>query len=289
MQTPTWLDKTAYPFTSRYVDLPDGRMHYVDEGSGEVLLMTHGLPAWSFLYRHLITALREDYRVIAIDHLGYGLSDRPADYDYRPATAARNLEAFIQALDLHSLTLVVHDFGGPITLSYAVQHPANIRRLVLFNTWMWSLQDDPSKRLVVGLLGGAVGRFLYNRFNFEANVIMRSAYGDKSKLTRAIHDQYRGPFQHPDTRYAAWRFTQELLKSGEWYDSLWAERAALRDLPALLLWGLRDPVFGKAYLERWQTLFPEARVVTYPKTGHFVQEEQPEVITPIIQTFLQHT
>lgn len=286
MTQPAWLDRDAYPFESHFLELPEGRMHYVDEGSGDVILMVHGTPTWSFLYRHLIAGLRDQYRVIVPDKLGFGFSDKPEGFSYMPHDQARTLAAFIDALNLKDITLVVHDYGGPTGLAYALDHPENVRRLVLLNTWMWSLKDDFQKRLVSGFLGSPLGKLLCLRFNFEVNVIMPSAYADRSRLTAAIHDHYRGPQEDPTARYAVWVYGRELLASGAWYDSLWERRAALRDIPALLLWGTKDIVFGPDYLERWQGVFSKARTVTYPTTGHYVQEEQGAALVPVIQEFM---
>lgn len=286
-QQPDWLDKQAYPFSSHVLDLDAGRIHYVDEGEGETILMVHGTPTWSFLYRHLIRDLRDDYRVIALDKPGFGLSGRPTNYGYTPAEQAATLAAFIAALDLRDITLVVHDFGGPTGLAYALDHPANVRRLVLFNTWLWSLRGDWQKRLVGGLLSSPLGRMLCLRHNLEVNVIMPAAYGDRSRLSRASHDHYRQPSADDTARWAIWVYARELLASAEWYEGLWARRDALRDIPALLLWGMKDPVFTPSYLARWQTLFPDAAAVTFPDCGHFVQEEVPDKALPHLRSFLK--
>jgi haloalkane dehalogenase len=281
-----WVDREVYPFESHYLDLSVGRMHYIDEGEGDVILMVHGTPTWSFLYRHLISGLQDNYRVVAPDHLGFGLSDKPSDYSYRPADQAQNLHAFIDALDLKDITLVVHDFGGPIGLSYAVSQPQNVRRLLLFNTWMWSLNDYRDKAILGRIFGSPLGRWLYKRFGFSVNVILPGAYGDRSTLTPDIHNQYRHPLNDGNARHATWVYARELLDSSDWYDSLWARREVLADKPVLLLWGMKDPAFGPKYLERWRELFNDAQTHEFPDTGHFVQEEQGETLLPIISEFL---
>src|SRR5262249_20412588 len=133
MHNTDWIDRTEYPFTSRYLDLDAGRMHYVDEGEGHPIVMVHGTPDWSFLYRHLIKPLSVGYRCIAPDHLGFGLSDKPIGWGYRPADHARNLRALIDHLGLERYTLVVHDFGGPIGLACAIERPEQVERLVISN------------------------------------------------------------------------------------------------------------------------------------------------------------
>jgi haloalkane dehalogenase len=284
----TWLNKEMYPFDSHRVTVPDGDIHYVDEGSGDVIVMVHGTPTWSFLYRHLITALRAQYRVIALDLLGSGLSDKPDGYSYRPEDQARNLQAFIQRLDLQDITLMVHDFGGPIGLSYAINHPRNVRRLVLFNTWMWSLKNDPQIALVGRLIGSKFGRFLYRHLDFEFKVIVPSVYADRSKLTPAIEAHYRAPFEKDEngTIDIAWIYARELLGSSDWFHTLWEQRDTIQDIPALLLWGMQDRAFGPPQLKRWRGVFTDAEIHELDDSGHFVQEEKGAEVAPIITDFL---
>ena len=283
-----WLDKQMYPFESHFVDVPDGRMHYVDEGSGDVILMVHGTPTWSFLYRHFIRELKQDYRVIAPDHLGSGLSEKPDGYSYRPEDQARNLQAFIEALNLQNFTLMVHDFGGPIGLSYAINQPDNVRHLVLMNTWMWSLHDDLQIRLAGGLLGGKFGRFLYRHLDIEFKVILPSVYADRSKLTPAVEAHYRAPFEETEggTIDIAWIYARELLNSSDWFASLWQQRDKIRDIPALLMWGIQDRAFGPPQLKRWRGFFTHAEIHELPDSGHFVQEEKGAEVVPLIRDFL---
>ncbi len=135
---PSWIDREHYPFAPHYVDLPDGRMHYVDEGHGPVIVMVHGTPTWSFMYRHLIAGLAPHFRCIVPDHIGFGLSERPLPYTLTTADHARNLHLLIEQLGLRDVTLMVHDFGGPIGLGYAIDHPENVRAQIITNTWLWS-------------------------------------------------------------------------------------------------------------------------------------------------------
>ena len=120
MENITWLNEQEYPFKPHYFDVGPGRIHYVDEGSGETVVMVHGSPVWSFIYRHLIKGLQANYRCIALDHLGFGLSDKPQKWIYTPEAHSDNLTKLIEHLQLKDITLVVHDFGGPIGLHYAI-------------------------------------------------------------------------------------------------------------------------------------------------------------------------
>ena len=123
-----------YPFASHYFDTGGRRMHYVDEGAGPAVVMLHGNPTWSFYYRELITALRDSYRVIAPDHIGCGLSDKPQDYPYTLATHIENLERLLDHLGLDDITLAMHDWGGAIGCGFAVRHPQRVGRLIVLNT-----------------------------------------------------------------------------------------------------------------------------------------------------------
>ena len=280
-----WVDRRLYPFRPRYLDVGPGRMHYVDEGEGPVVVLVHGTPTWSFLDRHLIRELSRDHRVIALDHLGFGLSDKPTGWSYRPEDHARNLEHLIEHLELRDITLVVHDFGGPIGLSYAIRHPQTVRALVLFNTWMWSLEGTPTER-VSKFMGGPIGRFLYTRLNLSPRVLLKAAFGDKRKLTREVHRHYIEAFSTPEERYGPWVLARELIGSSDWYESLWQHRSHLAAKPSLILWGMKDPAFGRDALERWQAALTNARTIEFPEAGHFVQEESPEEVARAIRTFL---
>lgn len=273
---PDWLDRGLYPFEPHSFETPDGRMHYVDEGTGPPVVLVHGTPTWSFLWRGLIRALAPTHRVVAPDHLGFGLSDKPPDAPYRPEDHARRLASLIDGLGLENPAIVVHDFGGPIGLSVALDRLDDVRAVVLYNTWMWSLAADASAARASRLLGGSIGRWLYTRLNLSPRVLLPAAFADRATLTPEIHRHYLRPFPDALSRHAPAALARELVASSDWYDGLWARRDLLADVPALLVWGERDPTFGPADLRRWRAALPHARVLTFPGAGHVVQEEVPE-------------
>ena len=284
-----WVDHTAYPFRSRFFGSSHGRMHYVDEGNGAPLVLVHGTPTWSFLYRHLIASLSRSFRIIAVDHLGFGLSEKPEHAPCRPADHARRLATLIDHLGLSDITMVVHDFGGPIGLSYAIERPENVRALVLFNTWMWSLAGDPRAERASRLAAGPLGRLLYRRLNISPRWLMPLVYGDRTRLTPAIHAHYIKPFGSAADRTAPWILARELAGSAAWYESLWARRAALASKPALLLWGLMDPTFGTEALARWRSALPGAELEEFSDAGHFVPEEIGLALVPRIASFVRRS
>jgi haloalkane dehalogenase len=284
---PAWLDRQAYPFTPRRMTLGPGTVSYLDEGNGEPILFVHGTPTWSFEYRHLIRGLSADHRCIAPDHLGFGLSERPADFPYTPEAHARVLAELVDRLGLERFTLVAHDFGGPIGLPLALDRPERIRGLVLLNTWMWSFAGDRDMTRKARLAGGRLGRFLYRRLNLSLQTITPHAYGDRRKLTPAIHRQYLAPFPDADGRgRVLWALARSLLGSSDHYDSLWQRRERLAGLPALILWGMRDSAFRPQLLERWRTALPRAQVVELAEAGHWPHEEAPAEVLRQVSAFL---
>jgi haloalkane dehalogenase len=285
---PAWLDRTDYPFQQHSLVLTDGSVNYIDEGRGEVLLFVHGTPTWSFEYRHLIKSLAKRYRCIAPDHLGFGLSARPAAFAYSPEAHAGVLREFVDRLGLDRFTLVVHDFGGPIGLPLALDRPSRVARVILMNTWAWPLDDDPKMAKGARLIGGAVGRFLYRYANASLKAIMPSAYGDRKKLTPAIHAQYLNVFRDRDARVLVLHaLAKSLLASRAHYQSLLDRIAPLRQMPVLIIWGLKDSAFQPYQLERWRSLLPNAVVVPIANAGHWPHEEEPAAVVAAIDQFLQ--
>jgi haloalkane dehalogenase len=284
---PPWLDREAYPFSNRWLELPGGaRMHYVDEGAGPTILFVHGTPTWSFEWRHLIAGLRGRFRCVAPDNLGFGLSGRPRDAPYTPEWHASNLAELVDRLGLDDFTLVVHDYGGPIGLPLALDGRGRVRRLVVFNTWMWSFRGDAGVERPYRLLKGALGRFLYRRLNLSLRVITPSAYANRRKLTPAIHAQYLAPFPDFDSRERVlWALARALMQSDAYYDSLWQRRDRLKGIPALLVWGMKDPAFKPHQLERWREILPGQEVVELP-VGHWPHEEAPQQVLEAVEAFL---
>jgi len=279
---PPWVDRLEYPFEPHGLDVEGGRLSYVDEGEADPIVMVHGTPTWSFMYRHLIRALSPRYRCVAPDHLGFGLSERPADWSYRPADQARNLARLIETLKLKDITLAVHDFGGPIGLAYALDHPENVRRLVIFNTWMWSFAGDRHVEWFAWLLGGRLGRYLYERRAFSVRVMLRHAVADRKRYTRAVEQQYL----HALDGHATWLYARELIGSSAWYASLWARRDRIAQIPAILIWGMKDPAFAR-YLPRWRQLFERAEVVQLADCGHAPPEERAPESLLFLTRFLE--
>lgn len=281
-----WIDRNEYPFAPQYFEAPAGRLHYVDEGQGEVVVMLHGNPAWSFLYRKLIRQLSSRYRCIAPDHIGFGLSDKPADWSYLPEEHAKNLAALIGHLGLKNVTLVMQDWGGPIGMHYALTHPANIARLVVMNTWAWPVNRDFHFVSFSALMGGPIGRLLIRKRNFFAGTFMRAAFGDKSKLSEAAHRHYLRALPSEADRKGCYVFPKQIVAATPWLAQLWSRIAVLEDKPTLFVWGMKDVAFREKELLRWQKALPNSDTVRLPTVGHFIPEEAPEELGRAVAAFL---
>lgn len=282
--TPAWVEDSLYPFDSRIIELEAGKMHYIDEGKGEVLLFVHGTPTWSFVYRKLIKELAADYRCIAIDHLGFGLSEKVEGFSGKPEDHAANLAEFIQKIDLRNITLVVHDFGGPIGLGAGIQLAGRIKQVVLMNSWLWATKEDPAAQKVDSMVNSWVGKFMYLNMNFSAKVLLKQAFSDKKLLSKEVHQHYLKPFPEKASRKSLLQLAQALVGSSDWYHAQWENLHRLADKEWLILWGMKDPFLGKSYLERWKNRLPFARVREVD-SGHFVQEEKADEVISEISAF----
>ena len=285
MQTPSWLDRTEYPFASHWHSIDGAQMHYLDEGPKDdphPIVIVHGTPTWSFEWRHVVRTLARTRRVIVPDHLGFGLSDKPTLAAYEPEAHARRLASLLDALALPRVTLVVHDFGGPIGIGAFRDHLDRVERLVITNSWFWPVDDDRRAVSISRFVRGPIGRLLYLWLSFSVRILLPSALGDRKLLTRAIHRQYFGPFGSRAERRAPWVLGCELAGSSAFYATLWAIRARLASIPTSIVWGERDPAFGPAYLARLRTALPQAVVRTLPKVGHFPAEEAPDEVSRAI-------
>jgi haloalkane dehalogenase len=282
---PEWLDTNFYPFEHHYFDLPEGRMHYVDEGEGDVILFVHGTPTWSFLYRDFIKHLSKTHRCVAVDHLGFGLSDKPADYPGRPQDHAKNLHELIRHLDLGNITLVVHDFGGPIGLGAALEQPDRVNKIVIFNTWLWETASNPAVKKINKIANSMLGRFLYLRLNFSPKILLKKGFTDKSKLSKEVHRHYTKPFPDKDSRQSLLRLAESLYGSSDWYQAQWEKLSVLQNKSWLILWGTQDEFITTDYLKVWADRLPRVQVKTFD-CGHFVQEERATKAIESIQSFL---
>lgn len=280
-----WLDTAEYPFAPFYFDVNGHKLHYIDEGRGETIVFVHGTPSWSFDFRNVIKALKTDFRCLAIDLMGFGLSDKPELYNYSTRNHAKTFEKFILEKGLEDITLVVHDFGGPIGLNFAIQHPEKIKRLVVLNSWLWSSEGDPEFAKLSKALKSPLLPFLYRRFNFSPGFIMPKTFGER-KLSKDVRKQYTKPFADKTQRNGTLAFAGSLLNDQDWFEELWNKRSAIADKPTLFIWGMKDPVVKPRYLDKFLTGFRNSSAVKLETSGHFPQEEQPDEVVKSIRDFV---
>jgi len=286
--------KHLYPFKSHYMDLDGLQYHYVDEGRGEPVVMVHGNPTWSFYYRELIKSLSGRYRTIAPDHIGCGLSDipPPSQYNYTLQTRIDDLDQLIGSLTgPEKISLILHDWGGMIGMAYALRHPQKISRLIVLNTAAF-LPPDAKKipmRLHLIRNSGPLAAIAVLGFNLFAlgALYMASHRG----LAREVKRGLIAPYNCWKNRIATLKFVQD-IPLGEKDPSYMVVQQTgeqlhrLSKLPMLICWGEHDFVFDSDYLAEWQRRFPDAEIHRFPDAGHYVLEDVPEKIVPLIDRFL---
>lgn len=291
------IELDNYDFDSHYVNIAEGRIHYVDEGSGPTLLMVHGNPTWSYLYRHMIHGLKDKFRCVAIDQLGFGLSDKPADADYSVRAHNRRLGEIIEQIGLEKFTPVVQDWGGPITLRWAVDHKDRIERLVILNTigFVPKREDlNLTKIWALGLLGSLktplLGELLIRGLHLFVRRGVPGAIYNKRSKTRERLKGYLLP--HPDyaSRAGILKFPREIPVSPFHHNIAYLREieAGLEgwDVPTQIIWGMKDPAFNIGLARHFERLLPNhAPTVEIPNASHFLQEDTPEPIVEAIRTF----
>ena len=282
----------TFVFEQNFLDAGDCRLHYVDEGprDGAPLLFLHGNPTWSYLWRHPIAELSgKGHRCLALDHMGFGRSSKPPRLSaYSLRRHVDNAIALIEALDLCDITLVAHDWGGPIGLGAMVEHPERLSRLVLLNTWAWELPSflPPFLR---EFRSEGLGEILILGGNlFVESMPSAMARREPNPL---MLEAYRAPFPDYWSRAGMLAFHRDIpLTERDRSASLMAsihERLPSLEVPVLLVWGMRDPVFQPPFLDQWRDLYPRAETVELAGCSHFVVEDDPAGVTGAIERFLR--
>jgi len=260
-----------FPVEHRFIDLDGARIHYVDEGAGEPVLLLHGNPTWSFLYRKIIAGLSDEFRCIAPDYPGYGMSSAAPGYRYTPCEHSTVIERFVDQLGLSGLTLMVQDWGGPVGLGLAGRRPELVRRLIIGNTFAWPLAPEPRVRLFSAVLGGPLGRVLTRRFNFAPRVFF--ARGFAQPVPPEIMRAYLAPWRDPQRRAPAAIAPRQLIAAADYLAEVEAGLPEIADRPALIVWGMKDFAFRDSARRRFEQAFPDHRTVLLPGASHFIQED----------------
>lgn len=278
------LPRGSFPFESRFATVGEARLHYVDEGTGPVVLMLHGNPTWSVLYRGLIENLRDACRCVAVDLAGFGLSRAPPGFTYRPEDHAQLVAPFIEQLDLRDATLVAHDWGGPVGLAAMFATDGRISRLCLGNTWAWPVNGDFHFEWFSKLLGSGVGRFLAHRYAVFINVIMPTSMR-RRKLAPEELDLFRAPFRNRESRRPMHVFPASITGSREFLGGLEREVRGFKG-PVRFVWPGNDIAFREKELAHWLGLLPHAEVVRVPNCGHFLWLDAPDDCAEAVRTFM---
>ncbi|MQQ10287.1 alpha/beta fold hydrolase [Epibacterium sp. SM1979] len=273
-------DQSLYPFTSRWVTLGDGtRMHYVDEGTGPVLLLLHGNPAWSFLYRNIILGLRGHFRCIAPDLPGFGLSQARAGFGYTAKEQADVIVDFVDQLGLKGIGVMMQDWGGPIGLHLTQTRPQSVERLIIGNTFGWPLKRR-GPRVFSSIMGGMAGRMGAKHFNGVLLWFFRM--GVTKPLRKEVWDMYQAPFKQRKKRAPTHIFPKQLTEADEFLQRVEEGLSAISNRPALILWGDKDFAFNGDERGRFETAFPYHLSITLKGAGHFIQEDAPDAINKAV-------
>ncbi|MCA8326969.1 alpha/beta fold hydrolase [Burkholderia cepacia] len=296
----------TFPFTPHFDDASGFRMHYVDEGphDGETVLCLHGEPTWGYLFRHLVAALRPTHRIVVPDHMGFGKSATPQDRSYWLQDHIDNLERFVLALDLDRLTLVMHDFGGPVGMGLAARHPDRIRRIVSANgptpfgqpdlverlnangrdapwfQWIMRAAADDTLETVLGQLG----------FNILSTLKL-NGFENHAVVTDTWIAAYGVPFAQPADCLGAIGWARGFAAGAHRFEVPDAAALrAIREKPALAIWGDADRTLGaEHFLPLFTALFPSAPVERLAGVGHYCFEDAPDAIAARIAGFIRAT
>lgn len=282
-----------YPFQSHFLDLDGLKYHYLDEGQGKTIVMLHGNPTWSFYFRELVKSLRGKHRVIVPDHIGCGFSDKPSDaeYDYTLSRRVSDVERLLKHLGLQKdITLVLHDWGGMIGMTYADRHPEQIKRIVLMNTGAFLLPKSKPFPWPLYMVRSKVGRQLVLRLNAFSRVA--SWVCAKNGLSGRVRRAYTAPYDSVKNRIATLRFVEDIpLKPGERsYELVSGVQSRLKQFentPSLICWGEQDFVFDRHFLKEWQIQWPKSELHRFPKGGHYILEDAAPQILPLVDDFLE--
>lgn len=283
-----------YPFAGAWREVNGFRMHFLDEGQGDAVLMLHGNPTWSFFFRDLVRGLRGRYRAIAPDYIGCGLSDKPDESSYEHTLRRRvdDLASLIEQLNVRGrITLIMHDWGGMIGMTYAARFPDRIGRLILLNTAAFHLPR--AKRLPLSLWlcrETPLGELIIRDTGLFISVLARWAVC--RPMEQRVREAYLWPYRLPEDRTGLLGFVQDIPRrpgdrSYDLVSDVQARLAHFNEIPSLILWGEKDFVFDHHFLREWQRILPDAEVHRFPNAGHYVLEDAGAEILPLIEDFIE--
>jgi len=279
MQVEFTPDKTLFPFEPRWFDGAGPRIHYIDEGQGRPVVMFHGNPTWSFLYRKVIKELGGQFRCIAMDYPGFGLSERPSGYGYTPAEHAQVVGKLVDHLDLNEFLVMGQDWGGPIGMTVALERADRVAGMVFANTWYWPAQGSTFSLV----MSTPPVQWLILHRNAFVNFIMPRFVA--TPMEPAVFKTYQDAQPTPEARRGVAEFPRQIRRARPMLERLAANAPkALGDKPLELVWAMKDPAFGNsAVIARWQHDFPAAHVTRIENANHYIQEDAPAAVADAIR------
>jgi haloalkane dehalogenase len=286
IKRPRWLDEQLYPFQSRFVEVEGNRIHYIDEGSGPTLLLLHPGVGWSFMYSDIIQELRARFRCIAPDLPGFGLSPAAPGFQHTLTGDSRLLERFMQTLGLSDVTLFSHDVTGSIALGVVARRPEWFRAVIILPSFAWPVESYRSVYTMIGLVGSPFFRFLSYNFNFFLeyalkNLTKRPAQHFSEREKRA----YRGPNLDRAVRRYPHDLFKSVTKSHDYLVDLEQRLSAIKEMPALLIFGDLDATIKLGWLARMERIFPRHRSIVMKGSHHFPQVYDSAAVANAIRSF----
>jgi len=283
-----------YPFKSHFMKIDGLRYHFLDQGTGDPVVMLHGNPTWSFYFRNLVNVLSPQFRIIVPDHIGCGLSDKPdiRRYDYRLKSRVNDLEKLLDHLGItKKITLVLHDWGGMIGMAYALRHTERVHRFVIMNTAAFLLPKGKGLPLRLRLIRNVkpLATLAVLGLNMFALGALRMA--SRKGLSGEVKSGLTAPYNSWHNRIATLKFVEDIPvreKDPSYRLSKYVDDNLyrLKHIPMLILWGEHDFVFDMDFLLEWRRRFPDAIVKTFKDAGHYVPEDAADRIVPIVNNFL---
>lgn len=288
--------REQWPWQPRFARANGWRMHYIDEGTGDPVVLLHGNPTWGFLYRDFVEPLtRAGNRVVIPDMIGFGLSEKPTREEAHSLDGhIANLTALLSQLDLRRITLVCHDWGGPTGLGFAFSNPGSVAALVVMSTWAWPTPPSEFHTRIFPwrmMHAPLVGPYLLGRHNALAGRGVYLSVVDREKFRKRAQQAYEWALSDPATRLLTWTWprwipldaTARALERFKWLEN---ELAACR-LPTMIVWGREDDVFDHAtFAARFKQLLPHAEGPHLVTGRHFLQEDSGPEVAALITDFL---
>ncbi|MDR2664147.1 MAG: alpha/beta fold hydrolase [Puniceicoccales bacterium] len=277
--------RSLYPFDSHFVRLPDRtRMHYVDEGDGNMVLFFHDIPLWSFYFRNLIRDLRAQFRCVAPDYRGFGLSSKPSHLNYSLRSITDDVLAFLRELNVGKFSLVLHGWGGVPGMVVAARWPERVRRIVLLNANCFMGYRMPLSHSF--FRAGGWGTVAVNLLNWPAR---QAALG--AAVSGRVRAGYRYPYRSWSSRTPTRVFFENLPRNPKKGIGLWLGEEAEKmgiicQKKSIAFWGVKDLVFPEETLDKWGEYLEELKIHRFPYGGRYVLEDDYGTIFPLLRRFL---